>query len=258
METTNLITTQTKQIKTEAYFDRLVDILTNNDLDFHDKGSKYASHKFHSFPAKFPPQLPQLFIEALTQPGEVVLDPMQGSGTAILEAALSDRLAYGFDIDPLAILISKVKTTPLNLLELKRLGIDIVQEARLSASERSEHVLLNLENRWDETTRDFIDYWFDSDTQIELMALMLAIEKIQNIKAKQYFQLAFSAIIITKSGGVSLARDLAHTRPHRAKLIYSKTGEIIEGDQFLKDPPKNIKYNTKKLKSPIDEFEQRI
>jgi hypothetical protein len=44
--------------------ERLVDILSNSDLDFHDQGSHYSSHNFHSFPAKFPPQLPKAFKES--------------------------------------------------------------------------------------------------------------------------------------------------------------------------------------------------
>ena len=66
-----------------SYRERLSDLLSS-DLDFHGKSSAYASHNFHAFPAKFPPQLPRKFIEGLTEPGDVVLDPMVGSGTTIL------------------------------------------------------------------------------------------------------------------------------------------------------------------------------
>ena len=65
--------------------------LLAGELDFHGTNSAYASHDFHSFPAKFPPQLPRKFIEGLTHPGDVVLDPMMGSGTTILEAFLLNR-----------------------------------------------------------------------------------------------------------------------------------------------------------------------
>jgi hypothetical protein len=34
---------------------------------------------------------------------------------------------------------------------------------------------------------------------------------------RDFFRLVLSAVIITKSGGVSLARDLAHTRPHKVE-----------------------------------------
>ena len=51
----------------QSYPERLVNIL-NQDLDFHSQETSYASHDFHSFPAKFPPQLPQKFILELTKP----------------------------------------------------------------------------------------------------------------------------------------------------------------------------------------------
>ncbi len=96
-------TVDAKQIK-KPYQERLATLLSQ-DLDFHDQDSGYAAHNFHSFPAKFPPQLPRKFIVALTAPGDVVLDPMMGSGTTVLEAFLTGRRGVGFDIDPLALLL---------------------------------------------------------------------------------------------------------------------------------------------------------
>ena len=43
------------------------------------------------------------------------------------------------------------------------------------------------------------------------------IESTSPEEMKSFFQVVFSSTIIAKSGGVSLARDLAHTRPHRDK-----------------------------------------
>jgi len=47
------------------------------------------------------------------------------------------------------------------------------------------------------------------------MALIVAIENVKDEAIRDFLELTFSSIIITKSGGVSMARDLAHTRPHR-------------------------------------------
>ena len=56
-----------------------------------------------------PPQLPKLFIQELSIPGEFVLDPMAGSGTTLVEAVLSDRCGIGIDLDPLASMIAKAE-----------------------------------------------------------------------------------------------------------------------------------------------------
>ena len=61
--------------------------LLSGDMNFQGQDSAYASHNYHAFPAKFPPQLPHKFIDALTVSGDVVLDPMMGSGTTIVEMA---------------------------------------------------------------------------------------------------------------------------------------------------------------------------
>ena len=72
------------------------------DLDFHGTDGKYASHGWHPFPAKFPPQLPQFFIEHLSDVEDVVLDPMLGSGTTLVEAMRLGRRvrrkSVGFDL----------------------------------------------------------------------------------------------------------------------------------------------------------------
>jgi len=190
--------------------------LLQADLDFHEHSSNHAGHDFHAFPAKFPPQLPRLFIEALTGPGEVVLDPMAGSGTTLLEAVAAGRRAVGFDIDPLALRLCKVKLTPLDVVEVLRAGHAVVRGAEAHLARQRPGLQAEIERRFDPETRAFINYWFAPETQLELMALLLHIEQVPDRGLRDYLELVFSAVIITKTGGVSLARDLAHTRPHRA------------------------------------------
>jgi DNA modification methylase len=247
----------TYSLPSQSYQEVLVGLLRGN-LDFHNQGSGYATHNFHAFPAKFPPQLPQQFIKGLTNPGDIVLDPMQGSGTTILEALLSGRRGIGFDIDPLALLISQVKTTPLNAIQVLQTCKTIIRNAAQIAYDRPREILSGLESRWNPDTQQFINYWFEADSQIELMALIQEIEKVPDPSLRNFYKLAFSAIIITKSGGVSLALDLAHTRPHRAKLVYSRHGEILEGQELILNPIPNLPHMTKTLRWPIEEFEKRV
>ena len=69
------------------------------------------------FRRNFPPELPRTFIEELTRPGDVVLDPMAGSGTTIVEAFLAGRQGIGFDIDPLVLLMAQVKVAQFDKAE---------------------------------------------------------------------------------------------------------------------------------------------
>ncbi len=86
-------------------------ILDKIDWDFKDFTTQYLSHKFHSYPARFIPQIPLTFIKLFTEEGDTVLDPMCGCGTTLVEAFLNNRNSIGNDFNPLAVLISKVKTT---------------------------------------------------------------------------------------------------------------------------------------------------
>ena len=73
----------------------------------------------------------------------------------------------------------------------------------------------DLKLRFDARTEKFIHYWFLPQQQLELLALVQRIESLPEGATRDFLQLVFSSTIIAKSGGVSLARDLAHTRPHR-------------------------------------------
>jgi hypothetical protein len=68
-----------------------------------------------SYRACFKPQLPRFFIERLTQAGDVVYDPFMGRGTTVLEASLLGRAAYGCDINPLSIALTKPRLRPPSL-----------------------------------------------------------------------------------------------------------------------------------------------
>ncbi len=187
--------------------------LLKGELNFHGQGTGYASHDLHAFAAKFPPQLPRAFIRSLTNPGDAVLDPMMGSGTAVVEALLEGRRGIGLDIDPLALRVSRVKTTRLDTEAVRSAGYKVMARAHtlMSDVERLDRALAN---QFDERTKGFIDYWFTKTTQRELMALILTIKKVPDALVRRFLELTFSSIIVTKSGGVSRARDLAHSRPH--------------------------------------------
>ncbi len=239
-----------------SYTERLKHLL-QGDLDFQGTNGAYASHNFHAFPAKFPPQLPSLFIKQLTQPGDVVLDPMAGSGTTLVEAVLAKRIGVGCDIDPLALMISKVKTTPLDPMLVGKTGYRISHHAQ-QLLKGNPHNLWRIKAAWTPKTRDFVDYWFMPQTQLELLALSHVIDRLDDASLRQFFRLIFSSIIITKSGGVSLARDLAHTRPHRAKVIYDAAGEVLEGMALVKEGNPRLPHISKTLSSPVKEFDKRL
>ncbi len=65
-----------------------------------------------SYRACYKPQLPRLFIEKLTGPGELVYDPFAGRGTTAVEAALLGRRVASNDINPLSRLLARPRLAP--------------------------------------------------------------------------------------------------------------------------------------------------
>ena len=73
----------------------------------------YLTHNFHTYPAKFIPQIPRSTILQLTKEGDTILDPFCGCGTTLVEAKLLNRNAIGVDLNPIAVLVSRAKTNKL-------------------------------------------------------------------------------------------------------------------------------------------------
>jgi len=222
------------------YRETLKNLLTE-DFDFHGEDSSYATHNLHAFPAKFPPQLPKKFINSLTNPEDKVLDPMSGSGTTIVEALLLGRYGIGIDIDPIALNLAKAKVTYLDPGKIITSAKSIIEQAEHTLQYNEGDLQSVLNARFDPSTKKFLNYWYLERTQLELLSLIQPIEELSDLDLRRFFLINLSAIIITKSGGVSLAYDLAHTRPHR------KIDKIPRSamDDFQKRLNKNIKNITK-------------
>ena len=192
--------------------------LLSGDLSF--QGTDRLAHRLyalHPFAARFPHGLPGYFIDALTERGDTVLDPMCGSGITLLEGWTAGRSVIGVDLDPLARRQARARTTALIAAEVRQAGEKALRgSADLMAGLRGHQDPLTAATEgMDAPTREFLDYWFFPETQRELACLTLAIREEPDADLRNLLEVIFSSTIVTKSGGVSRARDLAHTRPHR-------------------------------------------
>lgn len=141
-----------------------------------------STHWLHSYPAKMFHRIPQQIFSALDKNDRaVVLDPFCGSGTVLIEAALRGNDAIGVDINPLARLLTTVKSTPLPPSELQRLGELLLARARAYP----EYALKD----------EFLDFWFKREAQISLFKLRRAIDDIRTPNYRNFFLITFSSII---------------------------------------------------------------
>lgn len=77
------------------------------------------THNFYRYPARFSPRFAAAAIEGFSNPGDVILDPYMGGGTAIVEALAAGRRVIGNDLNSLAAFVTKAKITPLSRVEVR-------------------------------------------------------------------------------------------------------------------------------------------
>jgi hypothetical protein len=166
----------------------------------------------HPFPARMAPGIALQVMSEHEEPA-MVLDPMMGSGTVLAMARAQGHCGIGFDIDPLAVLISKVWTTALDPEEVRNEANGVLEDALIEFKNITVGDAYPADA--DEETRRFVRYWFDGHARRQLTALAMAIRSPQSEITRNALWCAFSRLIVSKQSGASRAMDLSHSRPHR-------------------------------------------
>jgi len=160
------------------------------------KDTSYITHGYYTYPAKFIPQLAARLIQENSKEGDIVIDPFMGSGTTVVESIVNNRIGIGTDINEIAYLLAKVKTTPIKtselLQEFSNLNLDL--QNRLNGQydyflQKSKQILPKNER---------IDYWFLPQQKEKLSIIFARILEIQNNDIRDFFLIAFAQIL--KSG----------------------------------------------------------
>ncbi len=161
--------------------------------------TRYITHGYYTYPAKFIPQLAARLIRELTKEDEMVVDPFMGSGTTIVEAMVQGRVGVGVDINPVAYLVARAKATPLEPTALER-----VYETLQNQLEAPARATIPTPNH----TR--LDYWFPKQQKARLAILLQHISAIRDEDARNFFLVAFAQIL--KSCSIWLQRSVKPTR----------------------------------------------
>lgn len=167
----------------------------------------------HPFPARMAPVVVQNQMKAAPGGSLVVLDPMAGSGTTLLTARLYGHRAIGFDVDPLAVLMSSVSCQEINSQKILRRAAKIQRE--VEGAWRSIPGNDAYPVGATQQCREYIRYWFDLRNRKQLCVLSDKIRRTRDAGTRDVLWCAFSRLIVTKQAGVSLAMDVSHSRPHR-------------------------------------------
>lgn len=187
-------------------------ITRNPKYDF--VGQSYASvyPNLHKYPATMIPQIGiELFKELNISSGKL-LDPYCGSGSSFI-VGLDRKIneMYGFDINPLAILITRAKFTKIKIAELEEQKHEL-RNAIFEHSKKEENLAgINL------PTFYHVDFWFSKPILTKLSIIKLFINKIKNKNIKRFFWVPLSETI----------RECSYTRSNEFKLYKIKPHDIL-------------------------------
>jgi len=212
-----------------------------------------ATHFVHTYPAKLLAHIPYFFLNnnVLSQPGDNILDPFCGSGTVLLESLLSGRNAFGADANPLARLITKVKTTGMDVGALKTASNLLDKRIDVKSSFTPPNVVN-------------IDYWFYPHVIKQLSAIKDAIEKTRNEEFRDFYRICFSNCVKKVSLAdqrlsvpVRLRKD-QYDLNHELRDSTAKHLRKLKRINVIKEFKKILTMNTKRLESLVENLPKNV
>src|SRR5919108_5092370 len=182
------------------------------DWGLEDADTQYYTHGYHPYSAKYIPQIPNRLISNFTEKNDLVLDTFMGSGTTLVESKLLGRNAIGIDINPLACLISKVKTTTIQkfalvevskILMLLKEDIFDLRGGNTTAFSGGEKRLIMKDNSISNTLHPNIPKWYHQNVIDELLAIKSRIYAAENKDVKDFLLVSLSSILRSVSNATS-------------------------------------------------------
>jgi len=197
------------------------------------------THCYHRYPAKFIPQLVErLYDEYLPEEGAFINDPFMGSGTAIVSALARGYRASGTDVNRLALLMTLVKSTPLEPRFLE---------------ERLQHFWQRLDSQALEPLipqchAARIEYWFRPPEKLKLGQLLRAIYTEEDERVQRFLLLAFSNILkpcsIWSQESTKPTRDFRKTPLEPGYALRRQLARMEKGNrEYWEVVPKEVKVN---------------
>lgn len=203
---------------------------SGEDWDFVGADTQYLTHGIHPYPARMIPQIASRLIDRYSTEHDLVVDPFCGSGTVLVESMLSRRRAIGNDINPLAVLIARVKTTPIEPTKLDKIVPEVLYRLETEINLfRSGKISVNI------TTFPNIEHWFKKNVIEDLAFIKHVIEDVADEEVKSLLKVCFSHTVIKvsnvyRSGDTFIKRlsaeDLKNHRPNTLVVFKEVTTAV--------------------------------
>ena len=198
----------------------------------------YITHSYHRYPAKFIPQIAEKIIRNYTSNRDVICDPFGGCGTTLVESKILGRKSIGFDINPVAKLITEAKTEAIEPKKLTKAFSSLINDIKTTSN--SFTIGTKLHPR--------LSFWFDKVTQRKLLKIYTSINKIRDVKIKKFFLCGFSHIL--KNCSIWLMKSIKPTRDLDKKVeeplkVFEKHIRLMikKNEEFYNILKKNKRFN---------------
>ncbi len=178
------------------------------------KDTSYITHGYYTYPAKFIPQVASRLITENSFAGDIIVDPFMGSGTTIVEAIVNNRIGIGTDINEIAFLLAKVKTTPLEMTALAKEYDLIQQDLDFAVNWDYGNAVKSALEKIPDNER--IDYWFLPQQKEKLAIIFARLLSIENENIRNFYFVAFAQIL--KSASIWLQKSVKPTRDMKKKI----------------------------------------
>jgi hypothetical protein len=192
----------------EAVDRRLLHLLSERESDddfwsLRVRDRRDSAHCLFQYPAMMVPLVQRRLLASVLQAKPSIhslYDPFVGSGTSLVSGMHFGLDVYGNDINPLAVLISRVRTS--SSVEFK-IGAIVEQVAREAVSDRRGQTECNLDN---------IGKWFQPNVSVELSRLRRAIRRQSNIWVRRFLWVTLAETVRLTSNDRTSTYKL-HARP---------------------------------------------
>ena len=152
----------------------------NLEWTFLDRSTSDYTHAIHLYPARMHPEIAKRIVYKYSTDDTIVFDPFMGSGGVLLEGILAGHDSVGLDINPFAVLLSKVKTTPINTdLVWIRYGILNRSVKDCDAGEYHSDLFPDMD----------MEAWYGKDVAGKLSALKYHVFNVKDTDVRDFFKL---------------------------------------------------------------------
>lgn len=222
--------------------------------DFKQATTRDLTHGLHYYPAIMVYPISQNILNIVKKHITVnsLMDPFMGSGTVLVEGMIGNiPQIYGTDLNPLAVLMSRVKTTKLSQNQLAyitqehKIYLENIKEKSYAVANDFDSYIRNelqldvtAKKGWGDSADKYIDeyfknknknfnyqtftnlgFWFLPKTIILLQTIKNAIKKIEDVQIREFLLLAFSETVRTVSNTRNGEFKLFRMKPEKVAIF---------------------------------------